>query len=198
MKHYCIFEISHPNKHSEVAKTRFVDEYGEDYTAADEMCQSMNNFRRPEDEVRFCVRCLEQDEFDDVKNYDPILKTIVITTNNSDMDARTDKKWAEILDYARQHATGEGPHKGYKWLQDAYEEYFNDHEERVERGTMPSFGGVSFSDHNRTVFAAQIARALRYNEHGYEGPRLTDEQFEKLTDTLQYIKEHPQNQGIKL
>ena len=79
MKHYCIFEISHPNKHSEVTKTRFVDEYGEDYTAADEMCQSMNNFRKTEDEVRFCVRCLEQDEFEDVKNYDPIQKTIVIT-----------------------------------------------------------------------------------------------------------------------
>ena len=61
-----------------------------------------------------------------------------------------------------------------------------------------SFGGQSFSDHNRTVFAAQIARALRYNEGGYEGPRLTDEQFEKLTDTLQYIKEHPRTEQLKL
>ena len=67
----------------------------------------------------------------------------------------------------------------------------DDHEERVEKGTTYSFGGASFSDHNRTVFAAQIARALRYNEHGYEGPRLTDEQFDKLTDTLQWIKENP-------
>ena len=113
------------------------------------------------------------------------------------MDARTDKKWAEILQYAREHATGKGNHKGYRWLQDAFEEYFNDHEERVEKGTMWSFGGQSFSDHNRTVFAAQIARALRYNEGGYEGPRLTDEQFEKLTDTLQYIKEHPRSEQIK-
>ena len=114
------------------------------------------------------------------------------------MDARTDKKWAKILQYAREHATGEGMHKGYRWLQDAYEEYFNDHEERVEKGTMWSFGGASFSDHNRTVFAAQIARALRYNEHGYEGPRLTDEQFDKLTDTLQWIKEHPQREQLTL
>lgn len=114
------------------------------------------------------------------------------------MDAGTDKKWAEILQYAHEHATGEGSHKGYKWLHDAFEEYFNDHEERVEKGTMPSFGGASFSDHNRTVFAAQIARSLRYNENGYEGPRLTDEQFEHLTDTLQWIKEHPQTQGLHL
>ena len=112
------------------------------------------------------------------------------------MDARNDKKWAKILQYAREHATGEGSHKGYRWLQDAYEEYFNDHEERVEKGTMPSFGGAFFSDHNRTVFAAQIARSLRYNENGYEGARLTDEQFEKLTDTLQWIKEHPQTRGL--
>lgn len=75
-KHFCIFEISHPDKHSELYKTRFVDDYGEDYTVADEMCQSMNNFRKPEEEVRFCVRCLEQEEFDNVENYNPILKTI--------------------------------------------------------------------------------------------------------------------------
>ena len=114
------------------------------------------------------------------------------------MDVRTDKKWAEVLQYAREHATGEGSHKGYRWLQDAYEEYFNNHEERVEKGTMPSFGGASFSDHNRTVFAAQIARSLRYNENGYEGPRLTDNQFKTLTDTLQYIKEHPRTEQLKL
>ena len=64
---------------------------------------------------------------------------------------------------------------------------------------ITSFGGASFSDHNRTVSAAQIARSLRYNENGYEGPRLTDEQFKKMTDTLQYIKEHPkQSQKQKL
>ena len=47
------------------------------------------------------------------------------------MDARTDEKWAEILQYAREHATGVGMHTGYKWLQDAFEAYFNNHEERV-------------------------------------------------------------------
>ena len=114
------------------------------------------------------------------------------------MDARTDEKWAKILQYAREHATGEGIHSGYKWLQDAFEEYFQDHEERVGKGTMPSFGGASFSDYNRTVFAAQIARSLRYNENGYEGPRLTDDQFETLTDTLHYIKENPRSEQLKL
>jgi hypothetical protein len=114
------------------------------------------------------------------------------------MDARTDKKWAEILKYAREHATGDGMHKGYKWLQDAAEDYFQDHEERVEKGTTYSFGGASFSEHNRTVFFAQIARALRFNEGGYEGPRLTSEQFDKLRGTLQYIVDHPRTQQLKV
>ena len=117
--------------------------------------------------------------------------------NYKTMDARNDEKWAEILKYAREHATGEGSHTGYRWLQDAFEEYFNEHEERVEKGTMYSFGGQSFSDHNRTVFAAQIARALRYNEGGYEGPRLTDEQYDKLLDTLQWIRDNPQREQLK-
>ena len=39
-------------------------------------------------------------------------------------------------------------------------------------------------DGNRTVFVN--------NENGYNGTRLTDEQFDKRTDTLQWIKEHPQ------
>jgi hypothetical protein len=109
-----------------------------------------------------------------------------------------DKKWAEVLQYAREHATGQGMHGCYKWLQDAFNEYFDEHERRVEAGTWNSFGGAEWSDHNRMVFAAQIARSLRYNENGYEGPRLTNEQFEKLTNTLQWIKENPeQSQNLK-
>ena len=80
-KHHCIFEITQPNIHSELYKASFVQDYGEDYTAADEMCQSMNNFRKPEDEVRFCLRCLEQEEFDDIENYNPIISAITIQTS---------------------------------------------------------------------------------------------------------------------
>lgn len=114
------------------------------------------------------------------------------------MDARTDKKFAELLQYAQEYARGEGSHKGYRWLQDAFEDYFEYHEQRVEKGIMASFGGMSFSDCNRKTFAAQIARSLRFNENGYEGATLTDEQWEKLKDTLQYIKEHPRKEQLKL
>ena len=77
-KHHCIFEITQPNIHSELYKASFVDDYGENYTAADEMCQSMNNFRTPDMPVYFCVRCLEQEEFEHIENYNPFLTAITV------------------------------------------------------------------------------------------------------------------------
>ena len=68
-KHHCIFEITQPNIHSELYKASFVQDYGEDYTAADEMCQSMNNFKSKDKFVHFILRCLEQEEFDVVQEY---------------------------------------------------------------------------------------------------------------------------------
>ena len=68
-KHHCIFEISHPNKQSECYFCKFVQDFGEDQDGADMMCESMNNFRKPEDEVMFIHRILEQEEFDEVQNY---------------------------------------------------------------------------------------------------------------------------------
>lgn len=74
-KHYCIFEFN-----KETKKHKFVDDYGENYTAADEMCQSMNNFTS-DMPVYFCVRCLEQEEYDDIENYNPIISAIIIQTS---------------------------------------------------------------------------------------------------------------------
>ena len=97
MKHHCIFEITHPNIHSELYKTSFVDDYGEDYTAADEMCQTMNNSRPKDKFVCFILRCLEQEEFDVVQDflkenphgdvyevYSPFTSTIEITKTMED------------------------------------------------------------------------------------------------------------------
>ena len=106
------------------------------------------------------------------------------------------EKWAEVLDYAREHATGTGMHKGYKWLQDAYEEYL----EMSEEVGGYNMGGQRGSEHNRTVLAGRIARAMRYSyekEYGKVHIDLNDEQIDKLTDTLQYIKDHPVSNGLK-
>ena len=76
-KHHCIFEITQPNIHSELYKASFVQDYGEDYTAAEEMCQSMNNFKPKDKFVHFILRCLEQEE-DVSEVYSPFLSTITI------------------------------------------------------------------------------------------------------------------------
>ena len=68
-KHHCIFEITQPNIHSELYKASFVQDYGEDYTAADEMCQSMNNFKPKDKFIHFILRCLEQEEFYVIQEY---------------------------------------------------------------------------------------------------------------------------------
>ena len=68
-KHHCIFEISHPNKHSECYFCKLVQDFGEDQEGADMMCESMNNFRKPDEEVTFIHRLLEQEEFDEIQDY---------------------------------------------------------------------------------------------------------------------------------
>lgn len=69
MKHHCIFEITQPNKHSELYKARFVKDYGENYNAAKDMRQSMSNNRSKGKFVYFILRCLEQKEYDIVQEY---------------------------------------------------------------------------------------------------------------------------------
>ncbi len=79
MKHYCIFEITHPNKHSELWESKFVTDF-DDYSAAEDMRSSMSNFRKPGEEVWYVLRCLEEEEFKKIEDYDPILKRILFVT----------------------------------------------------------------------------------------------------------------------
>ena len=43
------------------------------------MNRTVNNFRTPDMPVYFCVRCLEQEEFEHIENYNPFLTAVVIT-----------------------------------------------------------------------------------------------------------------------
>ena len=69
MKHHCIFEISHPNKHSECYCCKLVQDFGEDQNGADMMCESMNNFRKSNEEVWFIHRLQEHEEYDEIQSY---------------------------------------------------------------------------------------------------------------------------------
>jgi len=88
-KKYCIFEINKENK-----KHRYIDAY-DDYNAANDMCQSMNNFRTPDMPVYYCMRCLTPGEFKDISNYSPFLRPVTIhtVTINDDRSAPWDKEF---------------------------------------------------------------------------------------------------------
>ena len=88
------------------------------------------------------------------------------------------EKWGELLQYAMEHATGEGFHRGYRWLKDAFDEYLTMSDE------VPgySIGGQPGSMHNREVLAERILLELG-NHIG--GQHLIDEDQEsKLKATL--------------
>ena len=99
-------------------------------------------------------------------------------------------KWQEVLDYATQHATNKGLHRGERWLEDSFNEYL-DMSEQVPGYNM---GGQPGSQHNRQVLAERIVLALG----PYVGGRhvLDDAQLAKLKDSLDCIvkNEHLSNQ----
>lgn len=95
------------------------------------------------------------------------------------------EKWGELLDYARQHATGEGFHRGYAWLKDSFNEYLAMSDEVPGYG----MGGQSGSQHNRQVLAGRILLELG---NGVGGRHLLDEvQETKLKKSLQDIVANP-------
>ena len=103
------------------------------------------------------------------------------------------EKWGELLQYAKEHATGEGFHRGYAWLKDAFNEYI------VMSDEVPGYnmGGQPGSMHNREVLAERICLELGNHVGGQH--TITDEQEGRLKETLKSIVETPQmSQGRKL
>jgi hypothetical protein len=99
-------------------------------------------------------------------------------------------KWAELLDYAKQHATGEGFRRGYNWLRDSFNEYID-----MTKDTIYSGGGQPGSMHNREVLAERICLELG---HHVGGRHLIDEvQEAKLKDSLKKIVQQGQDNGIR-
>lgn len=103
------------------------------------------------------------------------------------------EKWGELLQYAKENATGEGFHRGYRWLQDAFEEYLSMSDE------VPgySMGGQPGSQHNREVLAGRIA--LELGNHIGGRHLIDDNQEAKLKETLKEIVNNPsEHRGLRL
>lgn len=103
------------------------------------------------------------------------------------------EKWGELLQYAKENATGEGFHRGYRWLQDSFNEYLAMSDEVPGYG----MGGQPGSQHNRQVLTEKIILALE----PYVGGRhvLDDAQLAKLKESLKDIVDNPTlGRGLKL
>ena len=113
-----------------------------------------------------------------------------------EQNEQLETRWAKVLDYATQHAKDDGLHKGLPWIRDAFNEYFNLHEQEVEADRAMSFGGQSFSLHNRGVMAERIR--LELGRH-IGGRGIIDEAQEaRLKKSLDYIVNEPQqNRGMR-
>lgn len=71
MEHYCIFEIE-----KGAANYKLIEDFGNDYSEAYGMCQSMNNFRTIGMSCFYLVRCLLQEKFNNIEDYSPIFSRI--------------------------------------------------------------------------------------------------------------------------
>ena len=124
-------------------------------------------------------------------------KLYLCTQKTTVKDMTTDKeikeKWDELLQYAKEHATGEGFHRGYRWLQDAFNEYITMSDE------VPGYGqgGQPGSKHNREVLAEKIL--LELGDHIGGRNLIDDNQEAKLSATLKEIIEDLSNhRGLRL
>ena len=103
------------------------------------------------------------------------------------------EKWGELLQYAKEHATGEGFHRGYRWLKDAFNEYLD------MSDNIPGYGmgGQPGSEHNREVLAEKVCLELGYH---VGGRHLIDaDQEAKLRQTLNdIVADQSRTNGLKL
>ena len=101
-------------------------------------------------------------------------------------------KWGELLDYSRQHATGEGMHTGFRWVQDAFNEYITMSDEVPGYG----MGGQPGSMHNREVLAGSIC--LELGNHVGGRHLISEGQEQKLKATLaEIVKNQEVSKGLK-
>ena len=62
---------------------------------------------------------------------------------------------------------------------DAYDEYFDWHEDQVQRDNLLTYGGAPGSQQNRNVLVGQITRTIKFGDYG-----LDEQQVNKLTQIV--------------
>lgn len=120
-----------------------------------------------------------------------LVRTILYNNIHVDMNnTKINVKWAELIDFATQHATQEGTRRGIAWLRDSFNEYL------TLADSTPGYGmgGQPGSQFNREVLAGRIL--LHFNGVGADNV-LDDEQLERLKESLDEIVKNGISNGIK-
>ena len=103
-----------------------------------------------------------------------------------------EQKWGELIDIARQHATGKGLRTGIKWLKDSFNDYLTLADETPGYG----LGGQPGSRFNREVLAGRIVLELGPFVGGEHA--LDEGQLAKLKSSLKVIVDgEEQHRGIR-
>lgn len=103
----------------------------------------------------------------------------------TDNDIQT--KWDEVVDFATQHATGEGLRTGRRWLEDSFNEYFSMLSDIKERSEDWLVG-------HRELIAQRLAIEVLGNVKGAD----FRDKMAKLDDTLKDIVNNlPKEHGIR-
>ncbi len=101
-------------------------------------------------------------------------------------------KWEELLTHAKEHATGEGFHRGYAWLKDSFNEYLT-----MTSDTVYGGGGQPGSMHNREVLAEKVCLELGHHIGGLG--LIDDTQEAKLKTSLdEIVNEQSQQRGLRM
>ena len=105
--------------------------------------------------------------------------------------------WQDLIETSKQYATGKGMQSGFRWLEDAFNECFEEHESLVESGKMSSFGGPTGSLHNREVLMGKILAELGNGVGGQHV--LNEKELQELKKGLQNVIQRSQmSNGLKI
>ena len=105
---------------------------------------------------------------------------------------KQETKWAELLDFAKQHATQQGMHTGLMWLEDSFNEYL----ELADRTPGYGMGGQPGSLHNRQVLAEKILLNLGHHIGG-EGIISKAEEARLKESLTAIVNGDPQTRGMR-
>ncbi len=93
--------------------------------------------------------------------------------------------WTTLTAWAREYAAAEHPTLdstpiGFRFFKMKFNEFFEWHEQQVEKGNLLTYGGMPFSMHNRLVCARKLFKDAEFYVDEEEDSKRLKEALEKI------------------